>query len=120
MQRWWPRVEGPPVPGEDGIAIRSKEDVHRAEEIWPALLHQRDLSGGSAGGVDHPLDCVGQPKGVKAQDVEDDEELQEMGSRGNQGTQQLRRLAAGSGDHPVRWRSHLLWPRAIRKRGEGA
>jgi hypothetical protein len=27
----------------------SKEDVHRPEEIWPALLHQRDLSGGSSG-----------------------------------------------------------------------
>jgi hypothetical protein len=37
-----------------------------------------------------------------------------MGSRGNQGTQQLRRPAAGSGDHPVRWRGHLLWRRAVR------
>jgi hypothetical protein len=67
--------EGPLAPGEDGIAARSKEDVHRPEEIWPALLHQRDLSGGSAGGVNHPPDCVGQLEGVKAQDVEDDEEL---------------------------------------------
>jgi hypothetical protein len=33
--------EGPPAPGENGIAVRSKEDVHRPEEIWPALLHQR-------------------------------------------------------------------------------
>jgi hypothetical protein len=41
--------EGPLVPGEDGIAVRSKEDVHKPEEIWPALLHQRDLSRGSAG-----------------------------------------------------------------------
>jgi hypothetical protein len=37
------------VPGEDDIATRSKEDVHWPEEIWPALLHQRYLSGGGAG-----------------------------------------------------------------------
>jgi hypothetical protein len=43
-----------------------------------------------------------------------------MGPRGNQGTQQLRRPAAGSGDHTVHWWSHLLWPRAIHERGEGA
>jgi hypothetical protein len=41
----------------------------------PALLHQRDLSGGSGGGVDHPPDCVGQPEGVEALGVNDDEEL---------------------------------------------
>jgi hypothetical protein len=51
------------------------------EEIWPALLRQRDLSRGSVGGVDHPPDCVGQPEGVEALDVDDDEELQEAGPR---------------------------------------
>jgi hypothetical protein len=25
--------EGPPAPGEDGIAVRSKEDVNRPEEM---------------------------------------------------------------------------------------
>jgi hypothetical protein len=38
---------GPPALGEDGIAARSKDDVNRLEELWPALLHQHDLSGGS-------------------------------------------------------------------------
>jgi hypothetical protein len=67
--------EGPPALEEDGIAVRSEENVHRPEEIWPALLHQCNLSGGSTGGVNHPPDRVGQPEGVEAQDVEDDEEL---------------------------------------------
>jgi hypothetical protein len=30
--------EGPPVAGEDGVAAVSKEDVHRPEQIWPALF----------------------------------------------------------------------------------
>jgi hypothetical protein len=67
--------ESPPVSREDGIAAHSKDDVHRPKELWPALLHQHDLSGGSAGGVDHPSDCVGQPEGVEAQDIDDDKEL---------------------------------------------
>jgi hypothetical protein len=46
--------EGPLAPGKNGIAVRSKEDVHRPEEIWPVLLHQRDLSGGRAGGRRSP------------------------------------------------------------------
>jgi hypothetical protein len=83
--------KGPPTPEEDGIATRSEKDVNRLEELWPALLHQRDLSGGSARGVDHPPDCVRQPEGVEAQDVNDDKELQEWGPRSNQGTQHLRR-----------------------------
>jgi hypothetical protein len=66
-------------------------DVHRPEEIWPAMLHQHNLSGGSAGGVDRPPDCAGQPEGVEAQHVEGDEEFQELGPRGNQGTQHLHR-----------------------------
>jgi hypothetical protein len=61
--------------GEDGVAARFENDVNRPEELWPALLHQRDLSGGSAGGVDHPPDCVGQLEGVKALGVNDDEQL---------------------------------------------
>jgi hypothetical protein len=36
--------ESPPVPREDGIAAHSEDDVHKLEEIWPALLRQRDLS----------------------------------------------------------------------------
>jgi hypothetical protein len=70
-------VEGksPPTLGEDGVAARSEEDVHRPEEIWPALLPQGDLPGGCPRGVDHPPDCVGQPEGVEALDVDDDEEL---------------------------------------------
>jgi hypothetical protein len=42
-----------------------------------------------------------------------------VGPRSDQGTQQLRRPATRSGDHPVRRRGHLLWPRSIRKRGRG-
>jgi hypothetical protein len=30
--------EGPPAAREDGVAAPSEEDVHRPEEIWPALL----------------------------------------------------------------------------------
>jgi hypothetical protein len=30
--------ESPPVSGEDGVAARSEDDVHRPEELWPALL----------------------------------------------------------------------------------
>jgi hypothetical protein len=67
--------ESPPAPGEEGVAARSEEDVHRPEEIWPALLPQGDLPGGCAGGVDYPLDCVGESEGVEAPDVDDDEEL---------------------------------------------
>jgi hypothetical protein len=52
--------KGPLAPGEDGVAARSENDVNRPEELWPALLHQRDLSGGSAGGVDYTPDYVGQ------------------------------------------------------------
>jgi hypothetical protein len=43
-----------------------------------------------------------------------------VGPQSNQGAQQLRRPAARHGDHPVRRRGHLLRPRSIRKRGEGA
>jgi hypothetical protein len=51
--------EGPPATGEDGIAAHSEEDVRRPDEIWPALLPQSNLSGGRAGGVNHPPDRVG-------------------------------------------------------------
>jgi hypothetical protein len=67
--------KSPLAPGEDGVASRSEDDVHRLEEIWSALLRQRDLSRGSVGGVDHPLNCVGQLEGVEALDVDDDKEL---------------------------------------------
>jgi hypothetical protein len=67
--------KGPPVPGEDDVATRSEDDVNRLEELWPTLLHQRNLSGGSAGGIDYPLDCVGQPGGDEAPGVDDDEKL---------------------------------------------
>jgi hypothetical protein len=67
------------VPGEDGVAARSEDDVNRPEGLWPARLHQHDLSRGSAGGVDYPPDCVGQPEGFEAPGVDDDEELQEAG-----------------------------------------
>jgi hypothetical protein len=67
--------EIPPMSGEDGVAARSEDDVHRPEELWPALLHQHDLTRGSAGGVDYPPDCVGQPEGDEALGVKDDEEL---------------------------------------------
>jgi hypothetical protein len=78
--------KGPPAPGEDDIAARSKDDVNRLEELWPALLHQHDLSGGSAGGVDYPPDCVGQPEGDEAHGVNGDEELQEVGPQSNEGS----------------------------------
>jgi hypothetical protein len=112
--------ESPLASGEDGIAARSKDDVHRPEELWLALLHQRDLSGGSARGIDHPSDCVGQPKGVEALGIDDDEELQEAGPQGDEGSQHLRRQGAGSHDHSIRRRGRLLRPRAIRGRGEGS
>jgi hypothetical protein len=83
------------------------------------LLHQRDLSGGSTGGVDHPPDCVGQPEGVEALGVDDDEELQEAGPWGNEGSQHLRRQGTGSCDHSGRRWGRLLRPRAVRGRGEG-
>jgi hypothetical protein len=67
--------EGLPTAGEDGVAARSEEDVHRPEEIWPALLPQSNLPGGRARGVNHPPDCVGQPEGVEARSIDDDEEL---------------------------------------------
>jgi hypothetical protein len=51
--------ESPLAFGEDGVAARSEDDVHRPEELWPALLHQHDLTRGSVGGADHPPDCVG-------------------------------------------------------------
>jgi hypothetical protein len=78
--------KGPPAPEEDGVAARSGDDVNRPEELWPALLHQRDLSGGSAGGVDYPPDCIGQPEGDEAPGVDDDEELPEAGPRNNKGS----------------------------------
>jgi hypothetical protein len=31
--------KGPLAPREDGIAARSKDDVNRPEELWPALFH---------------------------------------------------------------------------------
>jgi hypothetical protein len=58
--------EGPPAAGEDGVATHPEEDVHRPEEVWPALLPQGNLPGGRAGGVNHPPDDVGQPEGVEA------------------------------------------------------
>jgi hypothetical protein len=78
--------EGPPVPREDGVAARSEEDVHMPEEIWPALLPQGNLPGGYAGGIDYPLDCVREPEGVEAPDVNDDKELQEAGPQGDEGS----------------------------------
>jgi hypothetical protein len=83
--------ESPLAQGEDGVAARSEDDVYRPEELWPALLHQHDLSGGSARGVDHPSDRVGQPEGGEALGVDDDEELQEAGPRGDEGSQHLHR-----------------------------
>jgi hypothetical protein len=44
--------ESPLAPGEDGIAARSKDNVNRPNQLWPALLHQHNLSNGEAGGVD--------------------------------------------------------------------
>jgi hypothetical protein len=41
--------ESPPAAREDGDATIPKEDVHRPEEIWPALLPQGNLPGGRAG-----------------------------------------------------------------------
>jgi hypothetical protein len=91
--------ESPLAPREDGIAARSEDDVHRPEEIWPALLCQCDLFRGSAGGIDHPPDCVRQLEGVKALDIDDDEALQEAGPWGYEGSQHCRHQGAGSGDH---------------------
>jgi hypothetical protein len=67
--------ESPPAPKEDGVAAHSKEDVHRPEEIWPALHPQGDLPGGCAGGIDYPPDYVGELEGFEAPDIDDDEEL---------------------------------------------
>jgi hypothetical protein len=39
----------PPAAEEDGVAAVPKEDVHRPEEIWPALFPQGNLPGGRAG-----------------------------------------------------------------------
>jgi hypothetical protein len=81
--------KGPPVPREDGVAARSEDDVNRPEELWPALLHQHDLSGGSDGCVDCPPDYVRQPEEDEALGVNDDKELQEAGPRSNKGPQHL-------------------------------
>jgi hypothetical protein len=69
------------------------------EELWLALLHQHNLSGGSTGGVDNPANCVGQPEEDEALGIDDDEELQEVGPQRNEGSQHLRRQAAGSCDY---------------------
>jgi hypothetical protein len=90
------------------------------EEIWPALLPQSNLPSGRAGGVNHPPDCVGQPKGVEAPGVDDDEELQEAGRWGNEGPQHRRCQGPGSGHHPGRRRGCLLRPRPVCSRGRGA
>jgi hypothetical protein len=112
--------KGPPAPGEDGIAARSEDDVNRPEELWPALLHQHDLSGRSAGGIDYPPNCVRQPEGDEALGVDGDDKLQEVGPRSNEGSQHLCCQAAGHRDHSSRRRGHLLWPRIICGRGKGA
>jgi hypothetical protein len=67
--------KGPPVPREDGISAHSKDDINRPEELWPALLHQHDLSRGSVRGVDYPLDYIGQPEGDEALGINGDEDL---------------------------------------------
>jgi hypothetical protein len=67
--------EGPLAAREDGVAAIPKKDVHRLEEIWPAMLPQGNLPSGHARGVNHPLDSIGQPEGVEAWGIDDNEEL---------------------------------------------
>jgi hypothetical protein len=59
--------ESPLASGEDGVAARSEDDVHRPEELWLALLHQHDLTRGSTGGIDHSPDYVGSRREMKLQ-----------------------------------------------------
>jgi hypothetical protein len=40
--------ESPPVPEEDGTAAHAEDDIHMLDQLWPALLHQRDLIDGEA------------------------------------------------------------------------
>jgi hypothetical protein len=78
--------EGPLVAGQDGIAACPEEDVHRPEEIWPALLPQSNHPGGHAGGVNHPPDYVGQLEGGEAWGVDNNKELQEAGPQADEGS----------------------------------
>jgi hypothetical protein len=67
--------ESPLAPGEDGVATHAEDDVHRPDQVWPALLHQHDLANGEAGSGDRPSNCLGQPEGGEALVLDDDEEL---------------------------------------------
>jgi hypothetical protein len=78
--------ESPLVPGEDGVAARTEDDVYRPDQLWPALLHQHDLSNGEARGGDCPLDYIGQSEGGESPVLEVDEELQEMGPWRDEGS----------------------------------
>jgi hypothetical protein len=82
--------ESPPAPGEDGAAAHAKDDVHRLDQLWPALLHQRDLADGEAWGREHPLFHLRQAKGGEALVLDDDKQLQEVGHLCNEGSQRHR------------------------------
>jgi hypothetical protein len=94
--------ESPLAPGEDGIAAHAENDINRPDPLWPALLHQHDLSNREVGGRDCPTDYIGQPEGGEASILDNNEELQELGPRRNEGSQSRRCQAVGSRDHSGR------------------
>jgi hypothetical protein len=76
--------KGPLAPVEDGV--HAEDDVHRLDQLWPALLHQRDLADAEARGGDRPPDRIGQLEGDEGPIPDDDEELQEVGPRRDEGS----------------------------------
>jgi hypothetical protein len=112
--------EGPPTPGEDGVAARAEDDVHRLDLLWPSLLHQYNLSNREAGGGDRPPDYFRQPEGGEAAVLDDDEELQEVGPPRDEGSQGRCCQAAGSRDHAGREGCCLQHHRGVFNWGKGA
>jgi hypothetical protein len=68
--------KGPLAPREDGTTAGAEDDVHQPDKLWPALLHQRNLTDGEARGREDPPDCLGQAEGGEAPGMDVDEELQ--------------------------------------------
>jgi hypothetical protein len=68
------------------------------DQLWPALLHQYDLTDGEAWGGEHPPDCLRQAEGGEALVLDDDKELQEVGPRRNEGSQHRCCKARGGRD----------------------
>jgi hypothetical protein len=53
------KIKGPSALGEDGSTIGAKDDVHRLDQLLPALLHQRNLANCEAQDGQDPPDCLG-------------------------------------------------------------